>query len=92
MAMFNIFFTELLTFAVCLPALAPDRVLAMGPGSGLDQLHDKEGQEEQTGQRPEEDEGRKPGVQKENAREQKEKSAPEKKPRLKYRDPYECGC
>jgi len=92
MARFTFFFGALLTFAVCFPAPGPTGVFAMGSKSGFDQIRREGEQKEQTGQGPEKDEGAEKGVQKENPGGKEEKFPPEKKPRLKYRDPYECGC
>jgi hypothetical protein len=92
MARFTFFFGALLTLAVCFPVPGPERVFAMGSKSGLDQIHREEKQKEQTGRDPEKDKGTEKGVQKGSPGGKEEKSPPEKKPRLKYRDPYECGC
>ena len=87
-----IFFSALLTFAVCFPSLCLESVFAMGPKSGLDKIHMEEKQKEQTGQGPEKDKGTEKKVQEKGPGGKEEKSPPEKKPRLKYWDPYECGC
>lgn len=85
-------FEALLIFAVCLYAPGPDEGYAMGSKSGFEQIHKEEKQKEQTGQGPEKDKSTEKKVQEENPGGKEEKSPPEKKPRLKYRDPYECGC
>ncbi len=92
MTRFTFFFGFLLTVAVCFPASGPDKSYAMGSKSGFEQVDTKETQKEQTGQGTEEDQGAKKGERKKNSGGNKEKSPPEQKPRLKYRDPYECGC
>ncbi len=92
MPRFTFFFGFLLTLAVCFPAYGPDRSYAMGSKSGFEHVDKKETQKEQTGQGTEKDQGAEKGERKENSGGKKEKHQPEKKPRLKYRDPYECGC
>jgi hypothetical protein len=90
MARFGFLFGALLAFAFCFPA--PETVFAMGSKNGFDQIHREEKQKGQSAQGPVKEEGTEKGVQKENPGGEKEKSPPKKKPRLKYRDPYECGC
>ena len=93
MARFTFLFGALLTFAVCFPAPGPERVFAMGSKSGLEQIQrEEEKQKEQTDQRPEKDKGTEKEVQKWTPGGKEEMFPPEEKPRLKYRDPYECGC
>ena len=87
-----IFFGALVTFVVCFPALCPESVFAMGSKSGLDQINMEGKQKEQTGQGPEKDRSTEKKEQEKSPGGNGEKSPPEKKPRLKYRDPYECGC
>jgi hypothetical protein len=92
MARFSFLFGALLTFAVCLYAPGPDKGYAMGSKSGFEQIHKEEKQKEQAVQGPEKDKSTEKKVQEESPGGNGEKSPPEKKPRLKYRDPYECGC
>ena len=92
MARLSFLFGVLLTFAVCMYAPGPDKGYAMGSKSGFEQIHNEEKQKEQAVQGSEKDRGTEKGVKKENPGGKEEKSPPEKKPRLKYRDPYECGC
>lgn len=87
-----IFFSALLTFAVCFPALCPENVFAMGPKSGLNQIHMEGEEKEQTNQDTEKDRGTEKKVQEKGPDGNEEKSPPEKNPRLKFWDPYECGC
>lgn len=92
MARFTFFLGLLLILAVCLSAPGPDKGYAMGSKSGFEQLHKEGNKKERAVQGPEKDKGTENGVKKEDPGGKEEKSPPEKKPRLKYRDPYECGC
>jgi hypothetical protein len=92
MAKFTFFFGALLALAVCSPGPGPESVFAMGSRSGPDEMHRQGKQTEQTTHGPEKNKDDKGGALKENPGGKKEKSPPQKKPRLKYRDPYECGC
>ena len=85
------FFGFLLTLAVCFSAPGPNKACAMGSKSGFERTEKKETQEQRQ-QGTEKGKGAEKGVRKENAGGNKEKSPPAKKPRLKYLDPYECGC
>ena len=86
------FFGFLLTLAVCFSAPGPNKACAMGSKSGFEQAPKKGTQKEQPAQGTEKDKGAGKGVRQENSGENKEKCTPAKKPRLKYLDPYECGC
>lgn len=92
MPRFMFFLGLLLTLAVCFSAPEPDKGYAMGSKSGFEQIDKKETQKEQTGLGTEKDKDAEKEVLKENAGGDEKKPQPEKKPRLKYRDPYECGC
>ncbi|MDA8242202.1 MAG: hypothetical protein M0Z67_17765 [Nitrospiraceae bacterium] len=92
MPRFTFFLGLLLTLGVCFSAPGPDKGYAMGSKSGFEHADKKETQKEQPVQGTEKDKGAEKGVRQENAGRNKEKSRPVKKPRLKYRDPYECGC
>lgn len=87
------FFGFLLTLAVCFSAPGPNKACAMGSKSGFEHADKKETQKEQKPvQGTEKGKGTEKGVLEENSGGNKEKSPPAKKPRLKYLDPYECGC
>lgn len=88
----DFFYFALLMFAVCLAETCPTKVFAMGTRSGFEQIRKDEIQKEQNGKGFEEKDGQGKELRKEQSGEKEEKSPPEKKPRLKYRDPYECGC
>jgi hypothetical protein len=95
MPKFTFFFGFLLTLAVCFPAPGPTRAYAMGSKSGFEHVHKEEMQkqkQEKHEQGTEKGKGVEEGTQQERSGVKKEKSSPEKKPRLKYRDLYECGC
>jgi len=92
MTRIDFFSVALLMSAVCLAATSPTKVFAMGTKSGFEQIRKDEIQKEQNGKSAEEKDRRGKELRKEQTGEKEEKSAPEKKPRLKYWDPYECGC
>lgn len=92
MARLSFLFGALLTFVVCLYAPGPDKGYAMGSKSGFGQIHTEEKQKEQAVEGTGKDRGAEKGVKKEKPGGKEEKSLPGKKPRLKFRDPYECGC
>ncbi len=92
MIRFSFLLAALLTFAVCLAATCPARGFAMGTKSGFEQIREDEIQKEQTDKSAGEKNGHGKELQKDQTGGKEEKSPPGKKPRLKYRDPYECGC
>ena len=86
------FFIALLAFAVRLTAACPGECLAMGTKSGFEQIQKDKTQKEQTEKSADEKKDRGKELRKDRTGGEEEKSTPEQKPRLKYRDPYECGC
>lgn len=64
----------------------------MGTKSSFEQTRKDEIQKEQTDKSAGEKDGRGNKLRKDQPGGKEEKSPPGKKPRLKYWDPYECGC
>lgn len=92
MTRLSFFFVVLLTFAVCLATMGPKKGFAMGTKSAFEKIRKDEIQKEQTDESAGEKNGRGEELRKDQTGGKEEKPPPEKKPRLKYRDPYECGC
>jgi len=92
MTRFSFFFAALTAIAVCLAVTGPAKGFAMGTKSGFEQTRKDEIQKEQTGKSAGEKNDGGKELRKDQTDGKEEKSPPEKKPRLKYRDPYECGC
>ncbi len=92
MTRIDFFYAILLTFAVCLAGTFPTKAFAMGTKSGFEQIRKDEIQKEQNSKGAEDKGSQGKELHNEQSGEKQEKSQPQKKPRLKYRDPYECGC